>query len=37
VEQWLTETLERELYTTEDVIERLQDLRARQGEPSTVG
>jgi len=37
VEQWLTETLERELYTSEDVIERLQDLRARQGEPSTVG
>jgi hypothetical protein len=36
VEIWLTETLERELYTTEDVIERLGRVRTLQGEPSTV-
>jgi hypothetical protein len=37
VEEWLTETLERELYRTEDVIERLERVRALQGEPSSVG
>jgi hypothetical protein len=37
VEVWLTETLERELYTTEDVIERLGRVRALRGEPSSVG
>jgi hypothetical protein len=37
VETWLTETLERELYTTEDVIERLGRVRALRGEPSSVG
>ena len=37
VEQWLTETLEREIYITDDVISRLELLRARQGEPSSVG
>ncbi len=36
VEQWLTATLERELYTTEDVIERLAEVRALQGEPESV-
>jgi hypothetical protein len=37
VEQWLTQTLERELYTTEDVIDRLGEIQALQGEPSSVG
>jgi hypothetical protein len=37
VEEWLTETLERELYTTEDVIERLGRVRSLRGEPSSVG
>jgi hypothetical protein len=37
VEEWLTETLERELYTTEDVIRRLGQVRALRGEPSSVG
>lgn len=36
VERWLTETLARELYTTEDVIERLGRVRELQGEPSGV-
>lgn len=36
VEQWLTETLDRELYTTEDVIDRLAQVRALQGEPTSV-
>ena len=36
VEEWLTETLERELYTTEDVIARLAQVRILRGEPSSV-
>jgi hypothetical protein len=37
VEQWLTETLERELYMTDDVIGRLGRVQALRGEPSSVG
>ena len=36
VEQWLTETLERELYRTDDVIERLRRIPDLAAEPSTV-
>jgi len=36
VEQWLTETLERELYRTDDVIERLRRIPDLRGEPSSV-
>jgi hypothetical protein len=37
VEEWLTETLDRELYITEDVIKRLGTVLLLRGEPSTVG
>jgi len=36
VEGWLTETLDRELYTTEDVIERLGRVLVLRGEPTSV-
>ena len=37
VEQWLTETLERELYRTDDIIERLRMVPDLRPQPTSVG